>query len=271
MLIGTMNHPAKDVIKEIEWIAGMGLEFVDLTLEPPAAALWNVDVEETRAVLKAHALPVVGHTAYYLPIASPFESVRRAAVEELKHCAEAFAKIGASWMNIHPDRNAPMHEKGFIIERNLQSLREINQTAQDVGVGLMIENLPGYYNTVQQLAPMLDAMPDLGFHLDLGHANLQVQHNSADELIATYGSRLRHVHFHDNKGDEKDLHLPLGTGNIDFRRYVRMLQKHGYDGTITLEVFTPDKHYLSYSRDVLRRLWNETSVGKVSAAAIATT
>jgi hypothetical protein len=38
MLIGTMNHPARDVLDEIEWMAAMGLEFIDLTLEPPAAA-----------------------------------------------------------------------------------------------------------------------------------------------------------------------------------------------------------------------------------------
>ena len=29
MLIGTMNHPARDVIEEIEWMADMGLEFLD--------------------------------------------------------------------------------------------------------------------------------------------------------------------------------------------------------------------------------------------------
>ena len=35
-----------------------------------------------------------------------------------------------------------------------------------------------------------------------------------------------------------------------------MLQATGYDGTITLEVFTPDRHHLAYSRDVLRQIWD---------------
>jgi hypothetical protein len=30
----------------------------------------------------------------------------------------------------------------------------------------------------------------------------------------------------------------------------------GYDGTITLEVFTPDKRHLEYSRDLLREMWD---------------
>lgn len=54
-----------------------------------------------------------------------------------------------------------------------------------------------------------------------------------------------------------DLHLPLGTGTIDLRHNIQLLQGAGYDGTITLEVFTPDRHHLLYSRDVLRREWDE--------------
>lgn len=64
-------------------------------------------------------------------------------------------------------------------------------------------------------------------------------------------------HLHDNKGGSADLHLPLGAGTIELDYYVQRLQAAGYDGTITLEVFTPDKHHLSYSRDVLRRVWDE--------------
>jgi sugar phosphate isomerase/epimerase len=72
-----------------------------------------------------------------------------------------------------------------------------------------------------------------------------------------YGSRLRHVHLHDNKGGNADLHLPLGSGTIETRHYVRSLLASGYDATITLEVFTPDRQHLAYSRDVLRTLWDE--------------
>jgi sugar phosphate isomerase/epimerase len=236
----------------------MGFEFIDLTLEPPRAALWNLDIGAVRAALEKHRLQVVGHTAYYLPLCSPFESIRRAAVEELKLCLTAFAQLGARWMNLHPDGNAPLHPRDFVIERNIQSLRDLAGTAKDCGVGLMIENLPGRFNTVRQLAPLFDALPDVGLHLDVGHSNLMVEPNSADELIAAYGPRLRHVHLHDNKGGTADLHLPLGTGTVDFPHYIRTLKNSGYDGTITLEVFTPDSHHLTYSRDLLRKTWDET-------------
>lgn len=256
MQIGAMNHPRHDVVQEMAWMADMGLDFIDLTLEPPAAATWRVDGKRLLTELEARGLSVVGHTAYYLPIGSPFEEVRRGAVAELRRCLEVFAEVGARWMNIHPDGYAPMHDRTFAIERNVRSLRELMESARRVGIGLMIENLPGDFNTPAQLGDLLDPLPELGLHLDIGHANLRVDHNTTEAILKTYGSRLRHVHLHDNKGGTEDLHLALGGGTMDVAKEVRALKASGYDGTITLEVFATDRSYLRYSRDVLRKLWD---------------
>jgi sugar phosphate isomerase/epimerase len=268
MLIGTMNHPGRDPIQELLWIAQAGFDFLDLTLEPPLAAARTIDVPRLRSALEDAGLQIVGHTAYYLPLCSPFESLRCAAVEELKYCVDAFARLGARWMNLHPDRQAPFYERKVIIERNLRTIEELLPFARDCGVGLMIENLPVGFNTAQELSELLVPIPELGLHLDLGHANLHVPANTTDELLSAHGHRLRHVHLHDNKGGSADLHLPLGTGNIDIPRYLRELQRLGYDGTITLEVFTADRNYLLYSKEFLRRTWNAAvTVTPVSARA----
>jgi sugar phosphate isomerase/epimerase len=259
MIVGAMNHPARDVVAEIEWMAEMGLEFIDLTLEPPAAASWRVKsaAAEIRRILDRHHMQVVGHTAFYLPLANAFEKIRCAAVDELCNCMETFSEVGAKWMNLHPDRYTPMHDRRFFIEQNLKSLRQLIADGRRCGLGLMIENLPGDFNTARDLGDLLDPLPGLGLHLDIGHANLMVPRNTTEEILQAYGDRLRHVHLHDNKGGHEDLHLPLGAGSLDLRRHIRALKSCGYDGTITLEVFTPDKHYLGYSRDVLRQIWGE--------------
>lgn len=261
-----MNHPQHDVVEEIQWMAAMGLEFVDLTLEPPRAAVWNLDVPAIRKVLAQHHLGIIGHTAYYLPIASPFESIRRAAVEELKRCLEVFHALGVQWMNVHPDRDIPLHNRNFVIERNLASLRELGRTARELGLRLMIENIPGHFNTAVQLGQLLEPLPELGLHLDIGHCNLLVEHNTADEILALFGPRLAHVHLHDNRGGHADLHLPLGTGTLDVAHGLNSLHRVGYDGTITLEVFSPDRQYLAHSRDILRELWDQSFAQKSKAA-----
>jgi sugar phosphate isomerase/epimerase len=255
MKIGAMNHPGESLRGEIAWMAALKLDFIDLTLEPPAAATWQLRPAEVSAMLRDSGLGVVGHTAFYLPIASSFESLRQTAVDELKRAAEFFSKIGARWMNVHPDGHAPFVEERSIVVRNTSSLREIVEFAQPMGLGVMLENVPGRFNSVLQLAPIFDAVPQLGLHLDIGHCNLGVERNTAPDLIAHFGRRLAHVHLHDNRGGMADLHLALGMGQLDTAHHIRKLRASGYDDTITLEVFSPDRHYLGYSRDRLREFW----------------
>jgi sugar phosphate isomerase/epimerase len=244
------------VLEEIRWMAELGLDFIDLTLEPPAASSWKVDPKEIRRALEAEGMGVIGHTAYYLPIDSPFEQVRKAAVDELIRCAQAFGEIGAKWMNIHPGRYTPMHPRSYFIERDLLSLRAICDACCPLGVAIMIENIPGDFNTVEELGDLLEPMPELGLHLDIGHANLDVDENTTPAIVAKYGDRIKHVHLHDNKAGDQDLHLSLGAGTMDWKAQVQTLKASGYDDTITLEVFSSDPHYLAYSRDLLRAAWD---------------
>lgn len=257
MKIGAMNHPCRNPSDEIRNFAAMGLDFIDLTLEPPAAGWWQCDVQAVRRALSETGMGIVGHTAYYLPIAHPFEEVRRGAIEAFRHSLAVFAELGAKVMNVHPDAHAPMHDREFVIRQNLKSLREILEAAEGTGVRVMVENLPRNFNTASQLAELLDPLPQLGLHLDIGHTELMVPTNSAGEILARFGARIMHVHLHDNKGGDGDLHLPIGAGVIDIPRHLATLKKTGYDGTITLEVFTPDPSFLKYSAGRLRAMWDE--------------
>jgi sugar phosphate isomerase/epimerase len=255
MQIGAMNHPARPLEAEIRWMAELQLEFIDLTLEPPATAPWEIDPARIRGLIESHQLGLVGHTAYYLPIGSSFESLRRAAVDELKRCIDKFAALGCPWMNVHPDAHAPFIDERTIVARNVESLRALVEHARGTGVGVMVENVPGRFNNAAQLAAVLDPLPELGLHLDIGHCNLGVERNTTEEILARLATRLKHVHLHDNRGGNADLHLALGMGTMDVVGCVRALKASGFDGTITLEVFSSDTHFLAYSRDRLRAWW----------------
>ena len=260
MLVGAMNHPGEPLHREVAWMAELELDFVDLTLEPPAVATWQVDPAEVRRMLGDHGLGVVGHTAYYLPIGSSFESLRRAAIDELKRAAETFVAIGARWMNVHPDGHAPFTDEQTIVHRNIASLRELVAFAKPLGLGIMLENVPGRFNSVSQLGPIFDAVPEASLHLDIGHCNLNVARSTAGELISRFARRLAHVHLHDNRGGHADLHLALGMGDLDVMAHVRELRAAGYDSTITLEVFSRDRNFLAYSRDRLKEMWAAAAV-----------
>ena len=125
----------------------------------------------------------------------------------------------------------------------------------------MLENLPPAFNQPADLKPIFSALPDLGFHLDVGHANLEVPVNISGKLLAEFRARLCHVHLNDNLGGRDDLHLPLGAGRINWPWVARMLRRYGYDGTVTLEVFSPDRDYLLLSKEKWARIWAEAGAG----------
>lgn len=264
MLVGAMNNPSRDIVSEIGRVSSLGFDFIDLTLEPPLAASWRVCPEEIRGAIERHGIGVVGHTAHYLPIASAFEDIRVAALRELRGCLRIFHEVGASCMTLHPDSSAPMHNDAFLVKRNVQSIRELLSAAKDHGVVLMIENPPGFFSNPEYLGCLLDAIPEVKLHLDLGHANLRVPANVAGSILAKHGRRLHHVHIHDNIGGS-DLHLPLGVGTLDVLRMLAALKNCGYDSTITLEVFAADQSYLAHSRDLLRQMWIDAKIEGLAA------
>jgi sugar phosphate isomerase/epimerase len=254
MQLGLMNNPARDPLKEIARIAELGFAFVDLTLEPPLARADQVDAVKIRSALERHGLGVVGHTAYYLPFGSAFDAIHAAAVEEAERCLHVFADVGASLMNLHLDCRVPGHDIAFINRRNVRAIEQLLPAADRLGIRLMVENTEG--DDADALAPVLDPLPTVGLHLDIGHANIRTAKSLAPSLLARYADRLLHVHFSDNKGRGDD-HLAIGAGTVEWKREIRGLKAAGYDGTITLETFYGDSELIVYSRDKVRRLWHD--------------
>lgn len=76
-----------------------------------------------------------------------------------------------------------------------------------------------------------------------------------EQFIKKFHRKLEDVHSHDND-KSKDLYLPLGCGDMDWKR-ITWLLKRFYDETITLEVFSKDKDYVPLSEEKLIKLWNK--------------
>ena len=246
-----MNNPALPLEQELERIAAAGFDFVDLTLEPPGA--WPVDGAAVERMVRDRGLSVVGHTAYFLPIASPFRELSERAAELLEHALDVFAEVGATHVNVHGDPLTRPVEEG--VERNAEAIGRLAGRAADRGLTLMLENLGRSFARIEDLRPIFEAVDGLAFHLDVGHANMSRrpgEPNRTAELLQAFGERLAHVHVHDNLGVD-DLHLPLAVGTVDWPAVVGALKNAGYDGTVTLEVFAEERAYL----DLSRRLWLE--------------
>lgn len=259
MRVGSMNFPGRSVLKEIHRIHEDGFDLVDLTLEPPAA--WLPDGREVGRLVSDLGLSAVGHTAYYLPLASPWPELRTAARDLFRRGLDVFAEAGIRLVNVHPDQRVPLHPVEKLRAANAEAIGQLVIDAAQRDITIMVENLDNLFSNTGDLRPIFEDVPDARFHLDVGHANLRLgrgEPNRTEDLLEAFGDRLAHVHVSDNTGGTEDKHLPLGAGRIDWRREIRVLKRHGYDGSVTLEVFSREREHLRTSRRLWLEWWSET-------------
>jgi sugar phosphate isomerase/epimerase len=251
-----MNDPRLNICDELRWAADHNFDFLDLTLEGPTADLDNLDVQAAHAIVEETGLGIVGHTAPYLPFASPVARVRRAAIESAAETFEAFATLGAQWVNVHMAFAPALFGRQPWLDWNRESFSELAERATTYGLRIMAEHPPSARVGVAEVRAMLDADERLGFHLDVGHAH--VGGDRLEGFLKNFGPRIAHVHLSDNRGSADD-HRTLGDGWIDWPRAMRLLRQTGYDSTITLEVQSPDREYLLLSRQKLQHWWQEAA------------
>jgi sugar phosphate isomerase/epimerase len=256
MQLGVMNDPRVDPHAELRWAIDNGFDFLDLTVEGPAAALENLDLPRLREMVVSSGISIVGHTAPYLPFASPVARLRRAAIECVVDTFELFATLGTRWINVHLAQTPKLFSSEQWLAWNAESFSELADRAAAHDLRIMVEHPPRPSVGVSDIGRVLHADERLGFHLDIGHAF--VGGDKLDGLIKAFGNRIAHVHVSDNRGSFDD-HRTLGDGWIDWPRAIRLLRSTGYDGTITLEVQSPDREYVLLSARKLRQWWDQAA------------
>ena len=162
-------------------------------------------------------------------------------------------------MNAHFDRPPKFFTDRQTVEWHVEVLGPLCEDAARVGVTIVLEHVPfAGANQLELIDGILENIPLLRFHLDSGHAKLERGHDRWNDYLHHLGSKLAHVHLSDNDGTA-DQHLPVGSvprSTTDWPDRIRKLKASGYDGTITLEVFAPEREYVLLSRDLVRKWWD---------------
>ena len=184
-------------------------------------------------------------------IASLNESVREMSVIELIKIMNMASELDIKTVTIHPGLYSMvvsgLEDRSVMAAK--RSLRTLDRMAQECGVRLCVENMPGFKfflgQTADQMSELLEGT-NLPICLDIGHANTTGQLN---EIIDTLGNRIMNVHIHDNDG-KQDQHLTIGEGTVDFDDCLKRLSSYG--GRYIIECKTLESG--SESQDRLSRL-----------------
>jgi sugar phosphate isomerase/epimerase len=153
------------------------------------------------------------------------------------------AALGVRWVVLHPGfpdtYGTDTEEMEWTLRRNVEVFRGYIKTAEEVGVGVAVENLslksPRFGSTVGDLVWLLDQVKSdhFGVCWDTGHANI----TGIDQArsLRALGKRLVALHIDDND-TKSDQHLTPMRGTIDWPSILQALQDIGYNGPFNLEV-----------------------------------
>ena len=264
MKYGAMNLPTKPLLQEIEEIGKLGFDYIELTIDAPESTPAKIlkDRERITDLLSSCNLEIVGHLPTFISIADLYESIRQASIDETIRALEAGVAVGIEKFVLHPGtiRGIGKQVKEKANKYADKSLAQIIKKASELKVLLCLENMfPETHGPTEpfEFEKIFSKYPELRFTLDIAHAHIGTNKNRSPEFIKRFSSKLFHIHISDNYGRE-DNHLPIGAGMIYFGRIFKELKMIGYNETITLEVFSRDRDYLTMSKNKVMQLWDST-------------
>lgn len=226
MRIGGSTYSKEPFPKQIADLRELGFDYAEFDLTHVALSPEKLAEEAKELAAK---LPL--ETAHLPPARFDHADLAR-----FVGFMDALAPLGTRTFNAHllEVRSGPR----ISIETKVAWFGDLVRAATDRDVVVTAENVdeaPG------EIRRVLDAVPDLRFCLDLGHAHLDARADGGRQYLEALGDRLGLVHAHDNHGGHGkagDEHLPFGLGTIDLERDARAIAAAGFDGRATLELFS---------------------------------
>jgi fructoselysine 3-epimerase len=244
------------VCEAIEIIAALGYEGVEILADTPhlfagpaaAADLEGIKLILTRTGVKPANLNANTAVGYYgrsfweplfePSIANPDPQARQWRIDYTKRCIDMAQVLGCPSTSVTSGRMAANLSPDESMALLLDALREIVEYAGHKNIriglgyepGLLIENYREMNWVLKQVGS-----PFLGVNLDLGHSH--VLGEDPEAVTCLFGDHIVHVHLEDI-GGRKHYHLIPGMGQVDFEAIFRMLEKCGYNGFVTVELYT---------------------------------
>lgn len=260
------NAFARHALAEaVRSIASAGYDGVEILADTPHAyppTFSNNQADELAALLTDCGLAVSnvnancsfgyfadppGEAFFEPSLISPREDHRRDRVAMISRALEIARRIGSSAVSITTGRLLPTVPPARADRLLRENLAAVLETAEQTGVRVGIECEPGLFiERAAELRALIDEMgsPLLGANLDVGHCFVVGEDIAA--AVETLAGRIWNIHVediprHGPAGLPKHYHLPPGEGAMDFAALREALRAVGYDGFVTVELYTcPD-------------------------------
>jgi len=239
------------VEKHFAYVKKHAIDHLELDFLRPVCAIERFTPARVSLIAKkakAYGVSLSLHVPYVVDLSARILAVRRATIDYVKNIVRLGKTLNVSHVTLHIGvcHGSRKDKKHYFAarERVIEAIREIVVEARKCKVKLALENSSpvkrgtGFLSigdNIEDLSFIFGHVksPWLNLCLDLGHAQIA---GGAGPFIKKFSSKIICVHYHDNMG-EKDDHLDIGEGVIDFRQILLQLIKVGFKGPFVSETF----------------------------------
>jgi len=255
VILGARAHNPE----QAETLAENGISVVEISVL--SAEGFRHDMEKLQRLRDTHGIQFLAHGPEEDNAWDP-EFLKSELLPQVNTITDCLCELGIDLLTIHFWLDHRFIEPG-IIDQKIPILRAMADHAAGQGVQLCLENLSEKAPDFKRAFAEIDT---LGMTLDIGHAQLLSEKNTAYDFLAQYSEKIYHMHVHDNWGGSSqtdDLHLLPGQGSIDFKAILKEARQMGYNRTMTLEV---EPEQAQQGMHYIQQVWDAVSSSERTAS-----
>ena len=209
---------------------GMGLEIIGFCAAERMEDEELIASEEVR--LRPYARKSLHAPYYELAPCAIDPLIREVSLKRYCQAVATCMRLGIRRMVVHSGFAPRVYYPEWFVPRSIEFWRDfVRELPEDFE--LLLDNvLDVHPEYIRDVCDGVDD-PRLRICLDVGHANVYSQAPS-EQWIEMLGSRIVHVHMHNNDG-LRDLHAPLDEGSLDVERVLRHLDAYAPAADICIE------------------------------------
>lgn len=236
-------------------LAGLGYAGLELMADVPHAWPAYLLPEQKAAIreaLQTHCLAISNVNAFMMHAVDdprqkywhpswiePDAHYRQIRINHTKKALTLAKELGATCITTEP--GGPLEGRSYkeCLTLFIEMLKPVVEHAEKEGVQLLVEPEPDLLiETADQYLEFASRIqsPMLGLNFDIGHF-FCVKDEPAP-TVHKLKEHIRHVHLEDIAATRVHHHLIPGEGVIDFRSTLQALKDVGYDGWVTIELYT---------------------------------
>lgn len=240
------SYPLEEAIRKI---AALGLKRIEFCVNPLHSnqGRWKKRPEEIKLLVKRLGMEV---NSIHVPLPVEISDSRSRKIREIstnltKKSIDLASFFGSSFIVQHVRVIERPEESGQKIksEDTIPNLNDIALYAARKNIKVAIENVPSKTKrmlgkTIEEVMNIVDTLPQesVGICLDLTHC-IACGYDPVRALKSIYSNRLISIHASDNFAEQLiDVHLPIGSGDIPWKRVIDILKDIGFQGSFVIEV-----------------------------------